>query len=495
MQPDTNLLFKAQQEAWHRGNLSWKLHAAQKAINETFKLFNSPLFVGNCSRQFGKSYWAVCKAVEQALKKSKSQIRYGAAFQSDLVEFIIPAFEKVLEGCPASIKPKYKKSGSRFVFPNGSIIKLIGLDKNPNGLRGNTLDLIILDECGFVSGLDYIYKSIIIPSTTHRPDARIILISTPPSTPAHPFMDYVQKAEVENGYAIFTIFDNPMLGAKDILRLMKETGCSIPNELEPIPVIENILKTRNIMFPESWKLSTTFRREYLCEFVTDSDLAIIPEWKDEYVQEVQTDEFYNYYHKYVGMDLGVKDFTAAIFGYYHFKKAALVIEDEVVLKGPELTTVLLKNAILDKESSLWKEVKPYRRISDNNNLMLIQDLATLHQLHFIPTNKDTLEAMINEVRLMVQEGKIIINPRCKLTIGSLKYGVWDSKRSQFARSKVYGHFDCLAALIYLVRNLNKFTNPIPSTYGTNKFTHYTPPQEQQQHEQIKKIFKRKQPNL
>lgn len=451
----------AQQEAWHRGNITWKLHKAQKSIEATFNSSKNQLFVGNCSRQLGKSFWAVTKAVSTAIKTPNAQIRYGAAFQTDLVDFIIPAFDKVMEDCPSIIKGKYKSKGSCYVFPNGSKIKLVGLDKNPNGLRGNTLDLIILDECGFVSNLEYIYKSILIPATTHRPNAKIVLISTPPSTPAHAFMDYVQKAELEGGYAMFTVYDNPLIDETTIQRLMKESGGEV---------------------------STTWRREYLCEFVTDTDSAIIPEWVDTYVQDIPKDEFYPYYHKYVGMDLGVKDFTAAIFGYYDFKKAALVIEDELVLNGPTLNTEILKTAILNKENNLWVNQKPYRRISDNNNLMLIQDLSSLHNLHFMATNKESLEAMINEVRLMVQSGRIIINPRCKLTSGSLKYGVWDKKRTGFARSTTYGHFDCLAALIYLVRNLDKHSNPIPNNYNTTIFTHYTPPQTNDSHDSLKKIF-------
>lgn len=460
-QPNIKL---AQQEAWFRGNLSWKLHSAQKIIDKTFKETKNQLFVGNCSRQFGKSFWAVCKAVEQALKKPKSQIRYGAAFQSDLVDFIIPAFDKVMEDCPEQIKGKYKSQGSCFVFPNGSKIKLVGLDKNPNGLRGNTLDLIILDECGFVSNLDYIYKSVIIPATTHRPEAKIVLISTPPSTPAHAFLDYVQKAELEGGYAMFTIYNNPMVDEATIQRLMKESG---------------------------GEASTTWQREYLCQFKTDSDSAIIPEWDDKYIQEPPKDEFYKYYHGYAAMDLGVKDFTAVIFGYYDFKKATLFIEDEIVLNGPSLTTHKLKDAILEKEQTLWGTKKPYRRISDNNNLMLLQDLTTLHGLTFMPTNKDTLEAMINELRLLVQAGRIVISPKCKLTAGSLKYGVWDTKRTGFARSTTYGHFDCLAALIYLVRNLDKHTNPIPGTYGTDIHTHWVPNRNEEsgQTSELRKLFK------
>lgn len=437
--PATNpLLESLQYEAWYRGNLTWKFHSAQKLIDKTFKESKSPLFVGNCSRQLGKSFWAVCKAIEQALKKPKSQIRYGAAFHTDLVEFIIPAFEKVMEDCPPAIKGKYKSSGTSYVFPNGSKIKLVGLDKNPNGLRGSTLDLIILDECGFVTKLDYIYKSVIIPATMHRPEARVILISTPPATPAHDFIEYSQKAEVEGGYACFTIYDNPMINEATIERLMKESG---------------------------GEDSTTFRREYLCEFVTDQDLAIIGSWKDSYVQDIERDEFFQYYHTYVGMDMGVNDFTAVIFGYYDFKRAALVVTDEFTMNGPAINTDILAKTIKAKEEAIWPGKTVFRRVADNNWPILINDFSYLHNLTFIATNKDEKHAMINELKILIDAGRIIVHPRCKQLIGCLKYGVWDNKRKQFARSKVYGHYDHLDALIYLSRNIAQNTNPIPADHG------------------------------
>ena len=431
---------------WLRGDLAWKLHSAKAILDKTFKESEGRLFVGNCSRQWGKSFWAVTKAIGLAIQLPKAQIRYGAAFQTDLVEFIIPAFDKILEDCPDAVKPR--KVGSSYVFPNGSRIKLVGIDKKPNGLRGNTLDLIIIDECGFVTNLDYIYKSIITPATLHRPNCKVIFISTPPSTPAHTFVDYVQKAELEGSYVKLDIHTNPLITEDDIQRMADEMG---------------------------GRDSTTFRRECLCEFVTDSDLAIIPEWQDSFVQELERDEFYVYYQKYVGMDLGVKDMTAALFGYYHFKKAALVIEDELNMSGPSMNTAILVGAIRAKEELLWDNVItprdvnnnpiPFRRVSDNNWPIMMLDFSAIHNLTFIETSKDNLEAMINEVRLMVQAGQIIIHPRCKLLIGCLKYGVWDTKKRSFARSTVYGHFDHLAALIYLVRNLAKGTNPIPATHG------------------------------
>lgn len=429
---------EAIKEFWFRGNLSYKLHAGQKLIKEAFEKVTGQLFVCNCSRQFGKSYLWVSVAIEVALKNPNSRIKYGTAFLTDLQEFILPTFHAVLEDCPVSIRPVYKVAGSKWVFKNGSEIKLVGLDKNPNGLRGNVIDLIVLDECGFMHGLMALYKNVIIPATTHRPNCKVVMPSTPPTTPAHDFSDFVQRAQLEGCYAEYDIYKNPMVDSATIARLMKESG---------------------------GEHSTTWRREYLCQLITDADSQLIPEWDEKYVVPVARDEFHGFYHLYEGMDLGVKDFTVVLFGYYDFRRAKLVIEDEIKLSGPTLTTQVIKDTIAAREKALWPERKLYRRISDNNNPLLIQDLSSMHGMSFITTDKDTLEVMLNELRLMVAKGQIEIDPRCVQLTGCLKYGVWDSKKRAFARSQVYGHFDALAALIYLVRNLDKHSNPIPSSYG------------------------------
>lgn len=454
-------------ELWVRGNLNYKLHAGQLLIQERVTLNKNQLFVGEIARQFGKSYWLVVVAISMCLQKKRARVKYATAFLTDLEEFILPAFETILEDCPEELRPRWLSHKSKFVFKNGSEIKLVGLDRKPNGLRGNVPDLIILDEAGFMSRLDYIYRSVIIPATTHRPDCRILAFSTPPDTPAHEFLDYVQKAEYEGGYLKLTIYDNPMVDTTTIARLMKESGGAD---------------------------STTWRREYLCEHITDANLAIISDWKENFVQEVPRDEFYPFYHKYVNMDLGVHDQTAATFGYWDFTKAKYIIEDEFAASGPSLNTNVIQAMVKCKELNLWtdksfkfeddekpsdqeidavtklwseNEPRPHLRVSDNNNPLLLQDLSIIHKIHFIPTDKGRLSEMVNATKLLVRDEGLIVHPRCKQTKGSLKYGVWDKHRREFAKSKVYGHFDALAAIIYGVRNLDRVTNPIPPTYGTD----------------------------
>ncbi len=241
---------------------------------------------------------------------------------------------------------------------------------------------------------------------------------------------------------MFTIYDNPMVDEDTIQRLMKEAGGAE---------------------------STTWRREYLCEFILDDDLALTKEWKDEYFIDIPKDEFYVYYHKLVGMDLGRKDHTAVIFGYYDFKKACLVIEDELTMNGPNWTNLTLKDEITAKETNLWPEMKAFRRISDNNEPNMLIDLNQTYGMHFMPVTKDaSLEQMVNRVREWVRDGRIIISPKCKMLRGCLKYGVWDKNRKAFARDpKVYGHFDHFAALMYLLIHNATSSNPIPVDHSYN----------------------------
>jgi hypothetical protein len=110
---------------------------------------------------------------------------------------------------------------------------------------------------------------------------------------------------------------------------------------------------------------------------------------------------------------------------------------------------------------------------------MLQDLSSFHKLPFAPTQKTgrterqtILEAMVNDLRMQVSGGKIRVHPRCKELIGCLRYGIWTDNRRTFDRSSVYGHYDALAAMIYLNRNIDRITNPIPPTYGMDSSVMY-----------------------
>lgn len=441
---------------WSRNELSFKFHAGQMVIDECYRNVTAKLFVANCSRRFGKTYWVVTECIRVARSKDRARVKVATAFLTDLEEFIIPAFESVLDDCPDHLRPKWKESKKKFIFSNGSEIQLIGLDRKPNGGRGNYCDLYIFDEAAFIKNVSYIYSSVVIPMTMYREGARVIMISTPPKSPDHDFKDFIVKAKKENAYVELDIYKNPMVDEAMIREYKKEC-----------------------------LTETDWQREYMCQLVTDQTLAIVPEMAGYNYTRGPKDEHYAVYHKYNAMDLGVRDLNVNLYAYYDFKRAKLVIEAESSMSGPEMTTPKLHKAISDKERELWGD-KPvvYRRVADNNNPLLLLDLDSIHGLYFHSTNKDDLHAMVNEMRVWFAEGRIEIDESCQLLIGSLLYGIWNEKRSEFARSKVLGHYDALAALMYLVRNIDQSTNPIKPKPA---FDQYVEPAQTLNHE-LGKLF-------
>lgn len=436
------LLLKARRECWYRGRQHMAvLNSDQKRIQEVYDKFIDPTFAVECCRQIGKTYWASFLADKVARKYSGCQIRLGTAFQVDIEPIIVPNYKKVLVTCPEELQPHFKAAKSTYEYENGSQVVLVGLDKNPDKLRGNRILLTIIEEAGFVDSdtLEYILDSVIAGAQIREPNARTILISTPPREGQdHYFCEVADKMNIIGSYIKITI---------------DESG--LPKE-----AVESFAKKLG------GRDTVAFRREGLCERIVDDEQALVREWADDYAKVIPKDEYYNYYYKLVGQDLGRKDHTALVFGYYDFKRAALIIEDELTMDGPSWTTVTLKEEIKKIEARLWGEPRPFRRVSDNNNPHLLQDLASLHDMHFMAVKKDSsLEQMVNRVREWVKDGRIIINPRCKMLIGCLKYGIWDKNRKEFSRSKVYGHYDHLAALMYLLIHTPYSSNPIPRDHG------------------------------
>jgi len=433
---------------WKKGNLRWKLKPVQRRIDDVFEAGYHKLFVGECSRRIGKTYWAVLKCFEFALSKPNSNIVYASAFVQHLEKFTVPAAQLIMEDIPGDIKPKWIEGKKTYRFKNGSILNLVGLDKYPDGMRGNFIDLAVFEEAGQISRLKYLYSSVVYPATMKRFGSRIIMISTPSSEPEHEFIIFCDRAQQFGSYIIMTIDD--------------DTELDSPTKLE---YLEECLDDE------------TRQREYFCKRIVDQNRRIVPEWQDSYEVEIYRPVEFPYLHRYVFMDIGVTDLTAVLFGYYHFQRQALVIEDEITINGPQMTTDILQRLIKEKEAQLWPKMKTRQRISDNNNLLLLQDLSSMHGIPFLATSKDSLEAMVNEMRIFIKNGRLFVSPKCRLTLGGLKFGMWDKWRKKFDRSINFGHFDHLAALMYGIRNIDQHTNPIPHLWDQNisKETHYIPP--------------------
>lgn len=462
---------------WNESILHWMLHAGQKELYDSYVNCTDKTIVWNCSRRFGKSFTLCVIAIEECLRTPNALVKYAAAKQVDARGIIRPLIREIITSCPKDLRPEFKVQERAWVFPNGSRIELTGLDGGrAESIRGGACNLAIIDEAGLVSDLDYIVTSIILP-TTITTKGKIILASTPPKSYVHPFINYVNAARIQNNLVTKTIYDNPLIDADELQKIIDQYG---------------------------GKNSIAFRREFLCEILKDDNFSIIPEFNDETKHLIVMDwPKAPFYDAYVAMDLGLKDLTVALFAWYDFKEGKVIIEDEYVINGQRFNTQALAEGIKKKETEIFtdkitgEQRVPFLRVSDNN-LIVINDLWVLHGLRFLATRKDDADAALNNVKIMMQNNKIIINPRCKTLIMHLEAGVWNKNKTSYERSGDYGHFDAIDSLKYLIRNVSLTRNPYPAgylnRYNDNHFSMNGGKPTYEKHSEFSKILNLRKPS-
>lgn len=425
---------------WRSGDLSYKCWDVQKRMTAVLRSGRSLKKVLNCSRRIRKTSTTLVDCIEDLNKNEGPPIRFVAPTQKMLRNIVHPIIKMICADAPEDMKPIWKGADGYYLFPyKNTELHIAGANNgHEDDSRGVASRRCVVDEAQMIDKLKYLVDDVLMPQLLST-GGDLWMALTPPKTPIHECREYVEEAKQSGSYAEFNIYESEY----------------------PPDIIEQFCKEAG--GPES----TTWLREYMCQFVVDKNFSIVPEWKDEYVEEYVRDEFFKFYSQYEGMDIsgGKKHKTSVLYGTYDFKKGRLFIEDETDLGAQQTTTRSVADAVKKKETDLWKEKKPRLRIADNSNLILIKDLGVEHAVHFQPTTKDTLDAMVNNIRLWVGSGKLVVSPKCSQLIGCLKYGVWKDNRLDWEESAVYGHFDALAALMYLLRYIDTATNPIPANYG------------------------------
>lgn len=445
-------------ELWRRNLIHYKFHSVQKELWEIYnKSPEGSTLVWLLSRQTGKSFCLGLFATIQAQAKPNSIIKILTDTKLHARTIFEPIFREIFEDCPEDLKPEYIASSYVYVFKNGSQVQLAGSDGgHAERLRGQKSDLILVDEAGFCDNLDYNINSILFPTTTHT-GGRIVISSTPSPEPEHDFNKFVEEAEARGLLTKKTIYENPLLTQEKIDNIISKFKGGTSN--------------------------SQFRREYMCEQVRDENLSVLPEVDDDLLAKIvkihETPPFYN---RYVSMDIGFKDLTVVLYGYYDFKENKIYIQDEIVKNGKDIHLPDFTKQLQDKETELWNNelthelMKPDARVSDINPFV-IQEINIYskknnfnHPIDFAIATKHDKLAHLNKLRVMLANQKIIINPRCETLVRHLKHCKWKDKSSKddFARSNGDdGHYDAVDALLYFVRAVNYNKNPYPASYGFN----------------------------
>lgn len=353
----------------------------------------------------------------------------------------MPEIEKIQSFARREDRFKFHKTDSYYEHRNGSRLYLRGINEDAgDSARGTFAQGVTADELGSWRDPEYTIKEVLMPQllTTGGP---LHMLSTPPEDLGHPWYDYKAQAIAEGRFIQKTIYDNASLTQEQIDEMCQAVG---------------------------GKDSPAWRREFLCEPVSDPERLVIPEFKDSHIGEYKLPL---YFDRYVGADLGFHDNSALLFAAYDFQTQVLFIQDELVVAGKNSREIV--ESAKQKETAIWQANPPYLRVSDNE-LQQLHDMATLCNYQMVPTRKDDKLAAINALRLRFTQQKIKISPKCKSLIYQLKVGLWNPQRSGFLRGENTGHLDAIDALIYLNRNINATHNPFPAA-NHPQATHFVNP--------------------
>ncbi len=474
--PDLPSLSEIAAECWRLGDLGYKRHPGQHQLTAAVRQVAATIAVIHAARGYGKTFDALVDCCEVGLAQRNQRMVFAAPTREDAKKIVSAVMPMVIDDAPSELKPVWIATDHLYHFPStDSVLIVEGADDDRgNHLRGPHVHYAVADEAGFWRHCAYVVKSVLLPQL-QRVGGRIRIQSTSPESVGHDFVGLCEEAIRAGAYFKFTVHDNPRLSPAKIQKDAEEVSG----------------KKGEAVWTE-----TSVRREFLCEFVTDTARAVIPEFDEAlHVGECERPEFVDCYD---GLDLGLVDLTHALFGYWDFSNARLVIEDE--WSGNYKLTRDVAEIIKRKEKDLWGHLPyfgapqgrhnrcPWGRYSDNEAQQLY-DLAS-YGAPFAPAIKTDKEAAINRLRGMFASGKVLIHPRCTSLLHQLRVGIWNERRSDYERLPGAGHLDGIDALVYMARMIDYNRNPVPPNLGVKSSTHFVPGGRREQKHPMAGILRR-----
>lgn len=443
--PQAQLSPEAQAYCWQTGDLFFRRRRTQlmlKVAWEKSKLTSKKFYVES-TRRLGKSTELLQLMTEECIKNPMKRCAFFAPVKDALLDYVEPIIMETYSDCPDEYRPKFDQQRFLLEFSNGSSIIFRGSNnKQHRARRGQEFHLAAIDEARDVNDLGELIDSVVFPALFDS-NGFLIISSTPADTRSHALYQYRQRA----------ILDGCFFSIK-----MSEAMKIDPEVYTP----EKVAK---------WKEETLkgvdgeerYNREYECEWVVNKSRAAVPEWKPEYMVEFKHDPYYEFYHHYIGIDWGYRDFTAVGFATYNYRKARLEVEGELTFSGTDVRSDKIAAAIDREASRLWGTTwETNRQVSDSADPILINELNQHPKMSFVPVHKEnSLEAMLNQFRVLVNQGKILVSPKCPLTVHCLANAIWDEARKKLDQDVYARHFDHLMQLVYMTRMLDVATNPIP----------------------------------
>jgi len=444
----TALTQEEKDRCWELGDLFFRRRKTQLLIKLAWQKSkaHSKKFYIESTRRLGKSTELLQLMTEECIQFAGKRCAFFAPVKDALLDYVEPIITETYADCPGLSRPAFDRSRFMLNFSNGSSIIFRGSNnKQHRARRGQEFHLAGIDEARDVDDLAELIDSVVFPALFDG-DGFLIISSTPADTRSHPLYAYRQRCQSDGCFISMT---------------MSEASVIDPDVYTPEKIAvwkEETLKM--IDGDDRWK------REYECQWIVNKSRAAVPEWNVRHVRPVKKDPYYSFYDHYVAVDWGYRDFTAIGFATYLYRDAVLQQESELQFSGTDVRSDRIADAIYRQAVKLWgADFVVNKMVSDSADPILINELNRYPRMNFVPVHKsNSLEAMLNQFRTLVNQGKIVVAPACPMTIHALANAVWDIKRDKLDQDVFSRHFDHLMQLVYMTRMVDFNHNPIPADY-------------------------------
>jgi hypothetical protein len=343
---------------WHGGNLKFLMHDGQRRCRDQIHAWRAidqnsdthSLIAGSMPRvfcvakagRFGGTtllLWIMAELQVWFAEKHKRPmfLRFTSAWQKSIDEIIGAIVPQCFETAPPECRPQYfGKRGTKpagLYFPvygpmNGGSIALAGLDMNPDATRGQASDGDVVSEAAFVKKLDYTLRSVLYRQYQGRPWARAFIESSAPKD-LHTDWEriYVPDCKMRGAYFSATIEDNSRLSRAEKDAFISAAG---------------------------GRGNANCEREYFNVISGDPQKRVFPEFEPaQFVRDMPRPK-----HAYAlaGFDPGFRHLFGALWAYYDFERATIVVQDSWA--GSNASTAKVACITAAREYSLYGALPP-----------------------------------------------------------------------------------------------------------------------------------------
>lgn len=495
------------------GDLAWMLDEHQRRfIYEPYRAWEtrfhedrgkgaSRIFMIDAGRQVGKTFTTDLIKVEDCVRSPRTKHLLASAEEVALKEFVIPNVEAIVSHMPEDVRPMFvaNRNGMKaaYYFPNGSVLKLVGIDKNPDGLRGPKLHGAAISEAGFVRKLKSTVNGIIYPQFQRVPTATLILESSAPSDPDHDFdVTFKPSCEKRNAYVFLTIDDNTALDEET-----KREFVEAAREIDPVDAEREYYGKRVRPVKSTVFISFDKARHQVRELVSPEYgialTAIDPGQVHQYallfsqydynrgvVQYVDCWAEHNPSTERVAAIIAARELD--LWGTHPPSNLSRIpLDDEYAPDGKvkalgwrsllagdrceslaerlhsmcTLESGLSDFKWYDNDGKQWMS-NPQARVSDIE-LQIVNDLSNVYGLHVTPTTKETLRAMAGFANAKLSQGSVEFGPLANLAAQHINACQWQPNRKKFAEHNVYAHYDLAACFVYSERYWDQLIHLFP----------------------------------